>query len=131
MATLIKTLSLTLDSKSVECQLSQAALVDEPTTEEVNTFCGKETFASPAYKLNLGGFQDWGAVDAVCDILHTAYVADPVEPIDFVLTVGTKTRSGTAKPNKDVDFGGDAGAALTFSTVLDVVGMPAEGTVTP
>ena len=99
MATLLKTLTLTLKQGAgtalhYECQLSKAELVDEPTTEEVETFCGKDTFATPAYKLNLGGFQDWGDVDGVCDIIHAAYVADPTGEIDFVLTVGTATRTG-------------------------------------
>lgn len=132
MATLIKTLTLSLDDKQVECQLSKAELVDEPTTEDVETFCGKETFATPSYVLNLGMFQDWGAVgDSVCDIIHTAYIADPISPIDFVLQVGTKTRSGQAKPKQDVPFGGEAGSALKAEISLNVVGIPTEGTVTP
>ena len=126
MATLIKTLTLSLDAVSVECNLDQAELVDEPTTEEVNTFCGTETFATPNYKLNLGGFQDWGAVDAVCDIIHTAYTTDPIASIAFSITVGTKTRSGTAKPTQDVPFGGTAGSPLKFSVVLNVEGVPTE-----
>jgi hypothetical protein len=129
MATLLKTLTLTLDANSVECQLSKAELVDEPTTEDVETFCGKETFATPNYRLNLGGFQDWGAVTGVTEIIHAAYVADPVAEIDFVLTVGTATRTGTAKPTQDVPFGGEAGSALKFEQTLNVVGSPAEGTV--
>ena len=47
MATLLKTLTLELNTQSVECQLSKAELVDEPTTEDVETFCGTETFATP------------------------------------------------------------------------------------
>jgi hypothetical protein len=129
MATLLKTLTLTLDANSVECQLSKAELVDEPTTEEVQTFCGTDTFATPAYKLNLGGFQDWGDVTGVTEIVHAAYVADPVAEIDFVLTVGTATRTGTAKPTADVPFGGEAGSALKFEQTLNVVGTPVEGTV--
>jgi len=129
VATLLKTLTLTLDANSVECQLSKAELVDEPTTEEVQTFCGTDTFATPAYKLNLGGFQDWGDVTGVTEIVHAAYVADPVAEIDFVLTVGTATRTGTAKPTADVPFGGEAGSALKFEQTLNVVGTPVEGTV--
>ena len=128
MATLLKTLKLSLDTNSVECQLSKAELVDEPTTEEVETFCGKETFASPNYRLNLGGFQDWGDVTGVTEIIHNAYTADPVAEIDFILQVGTATRTGTAKPTADVPFGGEAGSALKFEQTLNVVGVPAEGT---
>ena len=36
----IKTLTLTLDAASVECQLTRAALVDNPDSEEITTFCG-------------------------------------------------------------------------------------------
>jgi hypothetical protein len=129
MATLLKTLTLELNTQSVECQLSTAELVDEPTTEEVVTFCGTETFASPAYKLNLGGFQDWGDVTGVTEIIHDSYRADPVTPINFTLQVGSATRSGTAKPTQDVPFGGQAGSALAFELTLDVVGTPTEGTV--
>ena len=129
MATLLKTLTLSLDATQLECQLSKAELVDEPTTEEVTTFCGKETFATPAYKINLGGFQDWGTVDGVCEIVHSSYTADPVAPIAFVLQVGTATRTGTCKPTKDVNFGGTAGSALAFELTMDVVGTPTEGTV--
>lgn len=128
MAYLIKTLTLTLDGESVECQLDQAEIVDEPTTEEVATFCGTDTFAAPAYKLNLGGFQDWGDINAVCDIIHDAYKADPVSEIDFVLTVGKRTRTGKAKPAQDVAFGGAAGSPLKFTTTLPIVGIPAETT---
>ena len=129
MATLLKTVKLSLDANTVECQLSKAELVDEPTTEEVETFCGKETFASPAYKLNLGGFQDWGDVTGVTEIVHAAYTADPVAEIDFILQVGSATRTGTAKPTSDVPFGGEAGSALKFEQTLNVVGVPVEGTV--
>jgi hypothetical protein len=127
--TTIKTLTLTLGTKEVQCQLTRAQLVDNPTTEELTTFCGTETAAFPRYQLEIGGFQDYGSVDAVCDILHTAYVADPVDEIDFVLTVGSKTRTGTCKPTADVPFGGDAGSALTFDATLDVIGKPVDGSV--
>ena len=136
-----KTLKLTLDDKSVQCALTRAALVDNPDTEELTTFCGTETSAIPNYTLEVGGFQDWGltaagapgppvveAYDAVCDILHAAYVHKDAQgnqeilAIDFELTIGGSTRSGSAKPVADVPFGGDAGAALAFDATLDVVG---------
>lgn len=131
MATLIKTVTLTIDTNEVQAQLNQAELVDQPNTEEAVTFAGTDTFATAAYKLNLGGFQDWGTVDAVCDVIHEAYQEDPVGEIAFVLTVGTKTRSGTCKPTQDIAFGGNAGSPLQFSVTLDVVGTPTDGTVTP
>jgi len=135
-----KTLQLTLGGKTVECALTRAALIDSPTTEELTTFCGVETSAIPNYALEIGGFQDWDytvagdpgppvveAYDAVCDIIHTAYVADPVLAIDCVLTIGTATRTFSAKPINDVPFGGDAGAALAFDTTLDVVSPIVDG----
>lgn len=137
MAIVIKTLELSLGTKQVECQLDQAELVDNPDTEDVETFCGTETTSTPKYSLTVGGFQDWGAVDAVCDILHAAYLdkvdnsdTDPnAGEIGFVLTVGKKTRTGTCKPIADPGFGGQAGSPLKFSVELDVVGRPVDGTV--
>ena len=60
-------------------------------------------------------------------MIHSAYVADPIAEIDFVLTVGKATRTGTAKPVADVPFGGDAGAALTGDITLDVIGAVVDG----
>lgn len=125
----IKTLTLTLEGDEVSCQLTRAALVDEPDTEELSTFCGTETSAIPNYNLELGGFTDAGEADSVFDLLHTAYVTEPIAEIDFVLTVGRQTRTGVAKPVSDVPFGGDAGAALTWEATLDVVGVPTDGVV--
>lgn len=125
---LIKTLKLTLDTHSIECQLDKCELVDEPETEEVTTFCDTETTSTPNYKLNLGGFQDWGTVEGVCDMIHAAYIADPVDEIAFVVTVGSKTRTGSCKPVADVPFGGEAGSPLKFEVTLDVVGTPVDGT---
>jgi len=127
----IKTLTLTLDGDSVECQLTRAALVDEPDTEELTTFCGTESSSIANYNLELAGFQDYGQATSVFDLVHTAYVANPTAEIDFVLEVGTKSRTGTAKPVSDAPFGGDAGAALSADLVLDVIGKPVDGTVTP
>jgi len=137
MAYLIKDLTLSLAEPppgvpaQVECQLSTAELVDNPTTEDITTFCGTETFASPKYELHLAGWQDYGAVAAVCDMLHAAYTASPVAELDFVLALGPAgaqvTRSGAVKPNADVPFGGNAGSALTFDVTLSVIGAPIDG----
>jgi hypothetical protein len=142
MAYLLKDLTLSLDVDGptgplapvmVECQLSKAELVDNPTTEDVTTFCGTETFSTPKYELNLGGFQDYGAIDAVADLLHTAYITPaPGNEIDFVLSLGkapgvVSTRTGKAKPVGDIPFGGTAGSALTFDVTLSVVGTPIDG----
>lgn len=128
----IKTLTLTLDTTSVECQLTRAALIDSPSTEELTTFCGVESSSVPNYNLELAGFQDYGQAQSLFDMVHAAYVADPISELDWVLTVGGKTRTGTAKPTADVPFGGDAGAgALTGDIVLDVIGIPTDGVATP
>ena len=127
----IKKLSLELDGQQVECQLTRAALVDEPDTEELTTFCGTESSSIANYNLELAGFADWAEAESVFQMVHDAYVADPTGEIDFVLEVGGKTRTGTAKPTQDVPFGGDAGAALTGDITLDVVGDVTDGTATP
>jgi len=127
----IKTLELTLDGEQVECQLTRAALIDEPDTEELTTFCGTETSSISNYNLELAGFADWNEATGVYNLIHDAYVSNPIAEIDFVITVGTKTRTGTAKPTADVPFGGDAGAALQGDIVLDVIGKPVDGTATP
>jgi hypothetical protein len=129
MATLIKTLKLQLGTDQFECQLNTAEVTDEPSTEEVQTFCSTETFATPSYKLHLAGFQDWTDVDGVCEIIHDAYTSDPTAEIDFEVALGepaSKWRSGSAKPTSDMAFGGGAGSPLTFDVTLDVVGTPAE-----
>jgi len=127
----IKKLSLELDGQQVECQLTRAALVDEPDTEELTTFCGTESSSIANYNLELAGFADWAEAESVFQMVHDAYIADPTGEIDFVLEVGGKTRTGTAKPTQDVPFGGDAGAALTGDITLDVVGDVTDGTATP
>lgn len=129
MATLIKTLKMQMGTAQIECQLNTAEVTDEPSTEEIQTFCGTETFATPAYKLHLAGFQDWTDVDGVCDMIHAAYVADPTDEIDFEVALGepaSQWRSGQVKPTSDLTFGGAAGSPLTFDVTLDVVGTPDE-----
>jgi len=127
----IKTLELSLDGEQVECQLTRAALIDEPDTEELTTFCGTESSSIANYNLELAGFQDYGQAESVFDMVHAAYVASPTAELDFVISVGSKTRTGTAKPTGDVPFGGDAGEALQGDIVLDVIGKPVDGTATP
>lgn len=134
MATLLKTLTLRLGTDQFECQLSRAEVTDEPATSEAVTFCGTETFSSPAYKLNLDGFQDWTDVDGVCAIIHDAYTADPTQEVDFEVALGEPAsawRSGTCKPTSDIAFGGAAGDPLAFTQVLDIVGTPAETALAP
>lgn len=129
----IKTLTLTLDTTEVQCQLTTAQLVDEPEgAETLTTFCGSEdSSGTPKYTLNISGFQDYGQAESVFDLLHTAYLADPIVPIEAVLEVGTKTRTFDCVPQNDPPFGGDAGAAMTADVALAVVGPVTDGTVTP
>ena len=134
MATLIRTLKMQLGADQFECQLNRAEVTDEPTTSEVQTFCGTETFPTAAYKLNLDGFQDWTDVDGLCEIIHTAYRTDPIAEIDFEVALGEPAsawRSGQCKPTSDVSFGGTAGDPLAFSLVLDIIGTPAEVALAP
>jgi hypothetical protein len=137
----LKDLTLSFDNGGaapieIQCQLSRAALVDNPEIETLTSFCGIEDFPTPKYTLELAGWQDYGTVDSVFDMLHTSYLSYQDDtaadtPIDFVLSVGTKTRSGQAKPTNDPEFGGDAGAALTSTVNLSVVSDVTDGTVAP
>lgn len=127
----IKTLTLELDTDSVECQLTTAQLVDEPEgAETLTTFCGAEDVSgTPKYTLNISGFQDYGDAESVFDLLHTAYLTDA--EIACVLEVGTASRTFDAKPQNDAPFGGDAGAAMTADVALAVVGAITDGPVIP
>jgi hypothetical protein len=131
----LKELTLTFDDTEVHCQLSRAALVDNPEIETLTSFCGIEDFPTPKYTLELSGWQDYGLVESVFDMLHDSYksylddgTADT--PIDCVLTVGTQTRTFTAKPTNDPEFGGDAGAALNSTVTLSVISDVEDGTAT-
>lgn len=127
----IKTLTLSLDTTEVQCQLTTAQLVDEPEGQEtLTTFCGSEDVAgTPKYTLNVSGFQDYGQAESVFDLLHTAYLGG--DTIAAVLEVGSKSRSFDCRPLNDAPFGGDAGAAMTADVGLAVVGGVTDGTVTP
>jgi hypothetical protein len=132
----LKTLTLTMDDTEVQCQLTTAQLVDNPDTEELSTFCGTETSAIANYDLEISGFQDYGTAESVFDMLHESYRSYQTDatadaPIDVVLTVGSQTRSFTAKPVNDPPFGGDAGAALTADVTLDVISDVVDGVATP
>lgn len=134
MATLLKKLTLRLGADQFECQLNTAEVTDEPTTEEFQSFCGTETFATPAYKLHLAGAQDWTDVDGICNVIHTAYITEPVAEIDYEVALGdpaSEWRSGQCKPTADVPFGGQAGSPLQFDLTLDCTGRPDEVALAP
>ena len=124
-----------LEGDEIECQLSRAALVDNPEIETLTTFCGTEDFPTPKYNLELAGWQDYGTVDS--RVRHAAHRR----------TSPTRTTRGrpdrlradgrhqdphrsTCKPTNDPEFGGDAGAALTGTVNLDVIGDVVDGTGT-
>jgi len=127
----IKTLRLTLEGTSVEAQLTRCALVDEPDSEELVTFAGTQTSTIANYNLELAGFQDYGQASSVFQMIYDAYTATPISELDFVVTVGGRTRTGIAKPTSAPIFGGDAGAALAGDIVLDVIGKPSAGASPP
>jgi hypothetical protein len=128
MTTQLKTLTLLFGplagpaTQEVQCQLSGARL--EPTYSDttVQTFCGPITDTTEAWALILAGFQDWGDVTGVCDLLWAA--TDAGQSVDFVLTVGPTSFTGEVVPKRTV-AGGDAGAAFTYE-----VSLPVQGNVT-
>lgn len=135
MVAYLKTLTLELDGTAVECQLTTALLTSETEgAETLTTFCGAEDVPGVAkYTLTIGGYSDWQSAQSVCDIVHQAFVnGQDIDPgtsdvIDFVLETGGKTRTGQARPTTDMPFGGDAGAAMTFTIDLSVIGTPTDG----
>lgn len=131
MATLIKTLTLRLGDEQYECQLNTAEVVDNPTTEDIETFCGKETFATAAYQLHVAGFQDWVDATSICELIDDAYRADPTSELDYEIALGPvgatqKFRSGQCKPINAPAFGGTAGSALTMDITMDCTDVPAK-----
>lgn len=141
----IKTIKLTLQEggatgtpSSVECQLTTGEILCDTSAgaETLTTFCGAQDVPGVSkYTLHLAGFQDWGSTEAVADIIHEAFLngqdSDTAtsDLIDYVLTAGGATRTGSARPITDVPFGGAAGAALTFDVNLACDGVPTDGTV--
>jgi len=136
----LKTLSLSLETTDVECQLTTAQLTSDSSegAETLTTFCGSEDVTGIGkYTLHLAGFQDWEDAASVADLIHEAYkngqdsssVSSDI--LDYVLTVGSATRTGQCRPQEDVPFGGDAGAAFTFEVDLACTGVPTDGVVTP
>lgn len=136
----LKTLTLSLETTDVECQLTSAQITSDSSegAETLTTFCGSEDVTGIGkYTLSLAGFQDWEQATSVADLIHEAYKngqdtdAGTSDLIDYVLTVGTATRTGQCRPQEDVPFGGDAGSAFTFEVDLACTGVPVDGVVTP
>lgn len=145
MVNYINTLKLTLDAdaegpgtaKDVSCQGTNIALIPEVEGgETVSTFCGAVQIPGVVrYTLHIEGLQDYGQVDGVCEILHAAYKrgadSDPntTGDVDYELTVGKAIRRGTVNVAQDVEFGGGAGSALTFTVDLPTTGAPEDDEV--
>lgn len=146
MANYIRSLTLTLDpetgggtAKEVQCQGTNIGLVPtEEGGETIQTWCGAVVIpGTTSHTLHIEGLQDYGMADSLADLIHTAWKNgtdnDPntSDLIDYVLTVGSATRSGQVRPSTDVEFGGAAGSALTFTVDLPTTGTPEDGEVAP
>lgn len=142
MVTTLKELTLRLDDGTddvteAHCQLTRCAIVDNPDSEDIVTFCGKTTSNNPVYTLELSGFADWEAAESVFELLHKSYRSfqDETVPdqwVDFEVKIGTGSyRSGQCKPQNDVTFGGDAGSAMTSDITCDIDGTPDETALAP
>ena len=122
--TLIQDLTLEVGTTSYECQLSNASVVPSYSDNAVQTWCGEFTTTRETHQLHIEGFQDYGAVDALCDLL---WAAELDSLITFTLTVAGATWSGSCSPRKP-NAGGSAGGPLDFTIDLPVQG---ELTYTP
>jgi hypothetical protein len=128
-----KSLSLMFDDIDVTCQGTGIEMVDEPEGgETATTYCGTEEIpGTPKWTINVSAFQDWGSdADSVFERVHAAYIASPPEELPYVMTVGSRTRTGTCRVLHDPPFGADAGSAFAGDMSFAVIGTPVEGTVT-
>lgn len=137
--TTITTLTLRVgDIMEAHCQMTRAAVVDNSTQTEVETFCGKSVAISPAWNLELSLYQDWSTdPESVCQALHLSYMdaikspPGPLANFEFEEEIAGLFRSGTARLNNDVTFGGDSGGALATDVVAAIDGIPDEVALTP
>lgn len=120
--TLISSLTLSLETVDYECQLSNARIETANSETTVKTFCGNYTSNDETYTLVLEGYQDWGAVDSLCDLLWTS--AENETTLTAVMTIGgvdfTCEASGRKPP-----AGGAAGDPLNFT-----ISLPVQGSIT-
>jgi hypothetical protein len=117
---LLQTLTLEIGTTVYETQLSNAAVVPEYSDTSVSTFGGEFTTTTEKSKLHLEGFQDYGAVAGLCDLL---WAADLEDLITFTLDVGGATWEGNCSPRKP-NAGGAAGGPLDFTIDLPIQGDP-------
>jgi hypothetical protein len=120
--TLISTLTLSLDAVDYECQLSNARLETSNSETQVRTFCGTYTSNTETYSLVIEGYQDYGAVDSLCDLLWTASTSgSTITALMDINGVSFTAEVAGRKP----PAGGAAGDPLTFTLTL-----PVEGSIT-
>jgi hypothetical protein len=119
---LISTLTLSLEAVDYECQLSNARLETSNSETQVRTFCGTYTANQETYALAIEGYQDFGEVDSLCDLLWTASTSGST--LTAVMDINGVTFTCEVAGRKP-PAGGAAGDPLSFSLSL-----PVEGTIT-
>jgi len=116
---LISTLTLSLETVDYECQLSNARIETSNSERAVKTFCGNYTSNDETYSLILEGYQDWGSIDSLCDLLWASAEAETT--LTALMTIGgvdfTCEASGRKPP-----AGGAAGDPLNFTITLPIQG---------
>jgi hypothetical protein len=118
---LIQTLTIQVGTKQWEAQLSNCTLTPNYSDNAVTTFGGEFTTTTEKQVLHLEGFQDYGAVSGLCDLL---WEADLTEQLAFTLNVAGATWAGVCSPRKP-NAGGAAGSPLDFT-----IDLPVQGAVT-
>lgn len=116
---LISTLTLSLEGEGYECQLSNARIETSNSETTVKTFCGNYTSNDETYALILEGYQDWGSVDSLCDLLWASASAETT--LTAVMVIGTETFTCEASGRKP-PAGGAAGDPLNFTITLPIQG---------
>ena len=123
--------TVTVDTISCECQVSEATAAFDVTTATIKTLCGEAELATAEKgKLTLAGYQDFTEADGVCNFLweHT------LETATFEIT-GTDQAGATATLAGSMQcrrppFGPTADDAAKFSIDIPIIGVPTL-TVTP
>jgi hypothetical protein len=116
---LISTLTLSLEGEDYECQLSNARIETSNSETTVKTFCGNYTSNDETYSLILEGYQDWGTVDSLCDLLWAS--AESETTLTSVMVIGGETFTCEASGRKP-PAGGAAGDPLNFTITLPIQG---------
>ena len=123
--------TVTVDTLTVECQVSEATVAFDTTTATIKTLCGEnEVTTAEKGKLTLAGYQDFTVADGLCNFLW----ANASKTATFEIT-GTDAAGNTASLAGDMQcrrppFGPTADDAAKFSIDIPVIGVPVL-TVTP